>query len=54
MNWHGCIGSRSVRNCDNWLLKQLFVQQVYGFFELPVIVTVCKKASANIKRVKRL
>jgi len=31
----------------------LFVQQVYRFFELPVIVTVCKKASANIKRVKK-
>jgi len=32
----------------------LFVQQVYRFFELPVIVTVGKKARANIKRVKRL
>jgi len=32
----------------------LFVQQVYRFFELPVIVTVCKKAHANIKRVKKL
>jgi len=32
----------------------LFVQQVYRFFELPVILTVCKKAHANIKRVKML
>jgi len=22
MNWHGCVWSHSVRNCDNWLLKQ--------------------------------
>jgi len=37
----------------------LFVQQVYRVFELPVIVTVCKKARANmmllsIESVKRL
>jgi len=32
----------------------LFVQQVCRLFELPVIVTVCKKARANIKRLKRL
>ena len=36
-----------------------FVQMVYRFFELPVIVTVYKKARANImllsiKHVKRL
>jgi len=32
----------------------LSVQQVYRFFELPVIVSVCKKARANIEHVKRL
>ena len=32
----------------------LFVQQVYRAIELPVIATVCKKARANIKRVKKL